>query len=179
MIKMNLGTIRYRKCVLEPPTTTTTKLKYPSDPAPLAGEKNWIRACMQFSQRRYLYLTPPPPPALKIYHVKTTGTWVYYNTSIQHQVWMSMNYMYLHMPGFFLSLSKRALVSHMMYSVLVLRGIISRSPLWFCGKRTRNFPWRISRFRFPTKTKSKSVLYVLKKTMRLVTFGSNLPVYYG
>lgn len=83
MIKMNLGIIRYRKCVLEPPTTTTTKLKYPSDPAPLAGEKIWIRACMQFSQRRYLYLTPPPPPpALKIYHVKTTGTWVYYNTSI-------------------------------------------------------------------------------------------------
>lgn len=81
MIKMNLGIIRYRKCVLEPPTTT--KLKYPSDPAPLAGEKIWIRACMQFSQRRYLYLTPPPPPpALKIYHVKTTGTWVYYNTSI-------------------------------------------------------------------------------------------------
>lgn len=61
MIKMNLGIIRYRKCVLEPPTTTTTKLKYPSDPAPLAGEKIWIRACMQFSQRRYLYLTPPPP----------------------------------------------------------------------------------------------------------------------
>lgn len=65
MIKMNLGIIRYRKCVLEPPTTT--KLKYPSDPAPLAGEKIWIRACMQFSQRRYLYLTPPPRPQLLKY----------------------------------------------------------------------------------------------------------------
>lgn len=99
---------------------------------------------------------------------------------MQHKVWISMNYILI--LGFFSLINRggeRALVCHVMYSVLDLGGIISRSPLWFCGKRTRNIPWRISRFRFPTKTKSKSVLYVLKNTMRLVTFGSNLPVYYG
>lgn len=130
-------------------------------------------------KRRYLYLTPPHPQLLKYIMLKLQvhGCIIILVYSIRFGcLWITCIYI---CQGFFLSLSKRALVSHMMYSVLVLRGIISRSPLWFCGKRTRNFPWRISRFRFPTKTKSKSVLYVLKKTMRLVTFGSNLPVYYG
>lgn len=122
---------------------------------------------------------PPPRPQLLKYiilklHVQGCIIILVYSIRFGY-LWITCIYI---CQGF-LSLSKRALVSHMMYSVLVLRGIISRSPLRFCGKRTRNFPWRISRFRFPTKTKSKSVLYVLKKTMRLVTFGSNLPVYYG
>lgn len=125
------------------------------------------------------FFTDPLPPRSS--SCLTTFTRVYYNTSayMQHKVWISMN-IYLYPVSFLINRGgERALVSHVMYSVLDLGGIISRSPLWFCGKRTRNIPWRISRFRFPTKTKSKSVLYVLKNTMRLVTFGSNLPVYYG
>lgn len=138
-----------------------------------------IKVQMHASISSGTFLYRPPPPSSSCL---TTFTRVYYNTSayMQHKVWISMNYILI--PSFFpyqQRRGERALVGHVMYSVLDLGGIISRSPLWFCGKRTRNIPWRISRFRFPTKTKSKSVLYVLKNTMRLVTFGSNLPVYYG
>lgn len=175
------------------PGTPPAILKYSSDPGPSCWRKI-LDTCMHalsiekiikvqmhasISSGTFLYRPPPPPRSSSCL---TTFTRVYYNTSayMQHKVWISMNYILI--PSFFpyqQRRGERALVGHVMYSVLDLGGIISRSPLWFCGKRTRNIPWRISRFRFPTKTKSKSVLYVLKNTMRLVTFGSNLPVYYG